>query len=260
MDKQQYLQALQQNYAAMVAAACRGLEPQVPGCPDWSVGSLMGHMVLVYANWNANVRLWHDGEGLQKEDLDGYPGLAGWAEANFPREATPPQLLDWLDETYGRMYDALAAAGPDDRARTWFPSQQTAGFAQRRMALETAVHRWDAQSAHGNAEPIEPVLAVDGIDEYLDIHLPANRDDYEHRASVGERYHFHRTDGEGEWLVVFNPDAVHVSRLHEKGDIAIRGTANDLFLWLWGRIPTDRLEVFGDAALADRWFELVPAD
>jgi hypothetical protein len=33
----------------------------------------------------------------------------------------------------------------------------------------------------------------------------------------------------------------------------------DLFLWLWGRIPADRLEVYGDASLLPRYRELVPS-
>jgi hypothetical protein len=35
---------------------------------------------------------------------------------------------------------------------------------------------------------------------------------------------------------------------------------SDLLLFLWHRIPADRLEVFGDAALLERFFELVPPD
>jgi uncharacterized protein (TIGR03083 family) len=261
VNKDVYLQALQENYASMRAAAQRGLEPQVPGCPDWSVGGLMGHMLLVYANWNAHVRRWHDGKGLEREDLDAsFPGFTRWVDAGFAREETPESILEWLDQVYRELHDALSAADPDDEVWTWFPPDQTAGFVQRRMALETAVHRWDAQQAHGEPQPIEPELARDGIDEMVDIHLPMHREWLKPRESGGERYHFHRTDGPGEWLVVFDPGGVQVSREHATGDIAIRGTASDLLLWLWGRIPEDRLELIGDRSLARRWFELVPAD
>jgi uncharacterized protein (TIGR03083 family) len=260
LNKDAHLHALQENYDAMAAAARQGLEPQVPGCPAWSVGGLMGHMVLVYANWNAKVRGWRGGKGLEREDLDVYPGYAEWAEADFPGESTPAQILDWLDEVYGQLYQALAAADPGDTVQTWFPPNQTAGFVQRRMAQETAVHRWDAQSAHGKQEPIEAELARDGIDEMVDIHLPMHREWIEPRPGAGERYHFHRTDGDGEWLVVFAPEKVEITREHAKGDVAIRGSASDLLLWFWGRVPADRLEVLGEAALAERWFELVPAD
>ena len=39
---------------------------------------------------------------------------------------------------------------------------------------------------------------------------------------------------------------------HAKGDVAARGSASDLLLFLWGRVPADALEVFGDAACSAR--------
>lgn len=79
-------------------------------------------------------------------------------------------------------------------------------------------------------------------------------------AACGETYHFHRTDGPGEWLVRFMPEGPVVTREHAKGDVAVRGIASDLFLFLWRRLPADRLEVFGDADLLSRYFELAPPD
>jgi hypothetical protein len=76
---------------------------------------------------------------------------------------------------------------------------------------------------------------------------------------MGETYHFHRTDGEGEWLVRFEGDEVTLRHEHGKGDVAVRGPAEDLFLWLWGRIPADRPEVHGDASLLNHYRELVPS-
>jgi predicted lipid carrier protein YhbT len=73
----------------------------------------------------------------------------------------------------------------------------------------------------------------------------------------GETLHFHCTDCEGEWLVRLDPDAFVVTREHAKGDVAARGTASNLLLFLYGRAPVDQLEVFGDASLLARWRELV---
>jgi hypothetical protein len=128
------------------------------------------------------------------------------------------------------------------------------------MAHETAVHRWDAQLANGAAEPIEAELARDGIDEALDVYQPRWCRPKSTIAGNGESYHFHRTDGEGEWLVEFEGEGMRVSRKHARADVAVRGTASDLVLFLWQRIPGRRLEVLGDAALLDRYFELVPPD
>ena len=59
---------------------------------------------------------------------------------------------------------------------------------------------------------------------------------------AGESYHLHRTDGDGEWLVRLGPDGVvEAERAHAKGDVAVRGSAEDLWLWTTGRL---------DAALA----------
>jgi hypothetical protein len=47
--------------------------------------------------------------------------------------------------------------------------------------------------------------------------------------------------------------AYAVSREHAKGDVAARGSASDLLLFLWGRVSAERLEVFGDAELLARF-------
>jgi hypothetical protein len=41
-------------------------------------------------------------------------------------------------------------------------------------------------------------------------------------------------------------------------DVELAGTASDLTLFLWQRIPADQLEVQGDQGVLDRYFTLVP--
>ncbi len=67
--------------------------------------------------------------------------------------------------------------------------------------------------------------------------------------------HLHCTDGDGdgEWLVRLGADGVTVVNEHAKADVAARGGASDILLMMWGRIPVDQLEVFGDASLLERW-------
>ena len=62
------------------------------------------------------------------------------------------------------------AADPATPVWTW-ATQKNIGFIQRRMCQETAVHRWDAEHAGGRDHSIEPGLAVDGIDEFLDYFI-----------------------------------------------------------------------------------------
>lgn len=40
-------------------------------------------------------------------------------------------------------------------------------------------------------------------------------------------------------------------------DVVARGTASDLDLFVWGRVPPSALEVTGDASLLERWQERV---
>ncbi len=70
--------------------------------------------------------------------------------------------------------------------------------------------------------------------------------------------HLHRTDGDGEWMFAGDGEGgVTVTHEHGKGDAAVRGTAANLLLWIWGR-PADGLECFGDAEVAARWQAVAP--
>lgn len=87
-------------------------------------------------------------------------------------------------------------------------------------------------------------MAADSIDEVLAITLPWGvRPDKPLLGSV----HLHATDATGEWLV--HTDG-RVERAHAKGDVALRGTASDLLLALYQRVPLETVEVIGDGAVA----------
>jgi hypothetical protein len=122
------------------------------------------------------------------------------------------------------------------------------------MAHETAMHRWDLQSALGPVRPdgFDPGLAADGIDEFFDVMCPL-RFDFTGFGGSGETLHLHATDGDGEWLVTVGPDSMSSRRGHEKADVAVRGPLSELYLLAWNRIGPDDLEVFGDAELLARF-------
>src|SRR5207342_3544606 len=94
------------------------------------------------------------------------------------------------------------------------------------------VHAWDATAAVGPAEPIDAALAVDGVDEYLDVFMPTR---FGHADGPLLTAHLHATDADGEWVVHMGEGRWEVERAHAKGDVAIRATASDLLLLLWGR-------------------------
>jgi uncharacterized protein (TIGR03083 family) len=248
-----YLAALQRDAQAFVGTARRGMDPDVPGCPGWTVHDLVIHLGDVYTFWTLIVESRARDAGPIRERLA--PEREN--RNNDPAFQQPDYVLEWFRECAGKLEKTLAAADPDEPVFTWWPPDQHAGWVQRRMALETAVHRWDIEQAHGIEQPIEQELARDGVDEALDVHLPDRVSDTDTRGN-GETFHFHQTDGDGEWAVRFGSDGVTVTREHVKADVAVRGSASDLLLFQWGRIGADRLEVIGDIAVLDRYFELAP--
>lgn len=261
MDKASYLAAFHSDSAALAFAARQGLQAPLPCCPGWTEATLLGHLGTVYVSIAKNIRV-GKGEDVvnELEDLDLAPEFEEWLRRDLTPKAMPPTVVDWFERSAADLEAIFQGADPNERTWTWFEPDQTVGFWMRRMAHETAVHRWDAQSAHGATEPIEGELARDGIDEALDVYQPRWCRPESKFAGNGESYHFHRTDGEGEWLVMFEGDGMRVSREHKKADVAVRGSASDLLLFLWHRIPAERLDVVGDAALLERYFELVPPD
>jgi uncharacterized protein (TIGR03083 family) len=238
-----YLGAIRDNATALVdAAEAAGLDAPVPSCPKWNVADLLEHIGFVHRWAAANLERAPDDPYMASRDM-------GFA-APERREAAA-----WVRDGAVALVDALGAKPPETAAWTWLPPA-TNEFWRRRQAHETAVHRVDAQLAAGSSEPIDGSLAADGVDEWLSMvpNLPWVE---EKITGNGETIHLHCTDVDGEWLIRLEPEGMQLEREHAKGDVAARGSASNVQLWLMDRIPLDRLEVFGDAALLESWRDRV---
>jgi uncharacterized protein (TIGR03083 family) len=231
-DARAYAAALRRDGAALAAAAETDLRAAVPACPGWDVAELVWHMGGVHHFWGAIAR-----DALSSPDA-----------VRAPDRPQLTELVDWYRAGVERLAATLESADPSTPVWTWAPRKDV-GFIQRRMAHETAVHRWDAESAVGVPGPIDAALAVDGIDEFLDVFLPFEGD----LGASGESVHLHCTDAPGEWLVEIADGKLDVSRTHGKGDVAARGGASDLLLLLWRRVPMSRVDVHGDRAALERF-------
>ena len=122
------------------------------------------------------------------------------------------------------------------------------------------MHRFDAQDAiyeRGGAEPesADPVGAADAIVEWAEQFL--TRFPVEKLSAVaGRTVHLHTDDGtDAELFLDFTGDEVAVSRLHRKGDVALRGSAQNLMLTVWRRRPLDGLDIVGDRAVAQALYD-----
>jgi len=240
METQQYLDQLARNSSLLGdAAVAAGTDADVPSCPAWTVKDLLDHCVT--------------GDAWARTIVE--QGRAGSTERVLPADADPSLRGEALVQAFREGAEALvrelSSADPDTPVWTFSSTNRTASFWQRRRAQETSVHRYDAQLAAGAPTPLDAVLAADGIDEFLTVFLPRLADNF---ADVGDAtVHLHCTDVEGEWLVARRDGEFTVTREHAKGDVAARGSASDLLLFLWGRVAADALEVFGDAELLARF-------
>ena len=214
------------------------LDTPVPACPRWDLARLLRHVGRIYRS-TALVTV----DGVQPDrDAVGLP----------PED--PAEVAAWFAESADIVLAALATIDPDAPAWNPFGAPGGMGYWPRRMALETAVHRWDAEQAAGHLSPVDPELAADGTDEALHIYtaLQVARSDVPTPAGT---LHLHATDAAGEWTLRGEDGRLVIEDGHAKGDAAVRGPAEGLLLVLWQRLPLEEtaLEVFGDRATFDAW-------
>jgi len=217
MERDDYIDAIRVHGHRLADAAGIDLAAAVPSCPDWTAADLVRHVDVICQFW----RLLVTGE---IEDRSGFT----------PR----PDVADGVLVT------------------TFRADRHDIGFVQRRMAQEFAVHDWDAARAAGRTEAIEPSLAIDGIDEYLDVFVPRKGG---HADGEPLTAHLHATDCEGEWVAHTGAGRWNVRRAHARGDVAVRATASDLLLMLWGRRRPegDGFAVFGEPEVLDGFLDRI---
>lgn len=193
------------------------LAARVPSCPGYDLADLASHLGGIH-RWGT--------QALQSTEPPPRPSTG-------PRERAP--LVAWYADAAAELLTALRATEPDTACFTFGPPR-TAAFWLRRQAHETAVHLWDAQSAAGAPDPLDPQLADDGVAEVLTVFLP-RQISLDRIPPVECPVALVATDTGGQWLL---GDGVPTAR--------VGGPAEALLLLLWKRTSLDdpRLCVDGD--------------
>jgi uncharacterized protein (TIGR03083 family) len=229
----------------LAAAETDWLRP-VPHCPGWNAADLVGHTGAILG-WIA--RIVATGERVAGQDRETPP-------------TGPAALAPWYSAHLDRTLDILAATPADSPAWTFSGrGERRVGWWRRRLAVELAIHRWDAQHAAGlggaaPARPLDPAVAENGIEEYLTEFLPGLLAQPEVGGLTGT-LHLHATYGPSEWWVDLDARAEAAAVPgHARADTAIRGTESDLLLWLTNRCPVPGVEVLGRQDVAARWVQL----
>lgn len=240
------LRRIEAETAAMVAAARLDVNAPVDGCPGWDVAKLCQHLGTVQ-RWSATALR-----------------TSTQPDRSTLERPEPGGEVDYLAGGVTTLLDALRNRHAEDPVWNFSKAPQVASFWARRQMHEVVIHRWDAQRAVGEPDPIDPAVAIDGIDELFDIFVPlrlGGRDGID----IGGSVHLHCTDvpegsaeHAGEWTFHTSDGIFSLHRGHAKGDCALRGRASDLLLMLWRRIaPTaESLTAFGDTEVLDRWLAL----
>lgn len=238
MDRDAFLTHLALDGARMATLARGDLEAPVPTCPDWTLANLVEHTGFVH-RWQTEAARVDRGE---------FPDGALWRHG----PAGGQTLAEWFQAGVDAAVATMSAIDPGEPRWTWAAPGQTAQWYFRRIAQETLVHRIDAELAAGvDVGAVDPAFAVDGVDEVCDVFMPAATG--QAIGGNGETLHLHATDAEGEWLFTMHADRVDVARGHAKGDAAVRATARDLLLLVWGREPLGDIELFGDEDVVSRF-------
>jgi len=193
------------RFSAVLGVA--DLTARVPGCGGWTVLDLAHHLGRVHRWAASNAR-------------------AGGARGTRPTDPLPTarDAGSWYDE---RLADLLVALEDGDPPCWTFLGPATVTWWQRRQALETLVHRVDAEAGADLRTPLDAALAADGVAEVVDLLHPA-------RLAAGA------VEPPPAELVLATADCAH--RWVVAGPppgVAVTGPADALLLLVWGRTTLD---------------------
>lgn len=230
-----------QNRALADLVLAHDPDTPVPTCPGWTLRAVAVH-VGRGDRWAATMVARRMDTVLPVREVpDGKPPEDG--------------LAQWLLAGVDQLASAVAETGPSTPIWTFTGPRPSAWWLRRRLH-ECLVHRADAALAVG--APFDPPaeVAADGLSEWLTL-VAARPAAPEPPLAEGTSMHLHATDGglgaAGEWMVRPTEDGVAWEPGHAKGTVAVRGPAADLLLVVLRRLPPDRVEVLGDAAVLDTW-------
>ena len=235
MELDEYLPVLEKANARFAEAAAEavlahGWQAQVPGCPGWRLDDLVWHLSEVQHFWAWVVKT-------------RAPDPSTYVE---PVRRPDDELLGYLAAQNAELETVLAGADPAARVWTWAPQQDVA-FVLRRQAQEATVHTADVEQVLGDVRPIPADVGLDGLDEWLDVMVPGR---LPHGPPEGAHpVVFHAVDADAERTLFPGSRPFPVA--------ALTGTAGDLLLAVWRRVPLEVLTVDGDPMQAAAMIDLV---
>ncbi len=182
----------------------------MPQYPDWTARDLITHTAMIHGRTTAIC------ETLPRDRI------------SAPRLSEGDDAFAWYEANLAAMLDALGQA--DLSTPVWtLTSDGTVGFWLKRMAVETAIHRWDIEDAFGESHPLDTDVSRMALDEFGEMWMP-------HLGDL-PALQAHAVDLDNAW--VFGEGEISDS---------VEGTASAIYLRLMSR---------GSLVLPDRWANAV---
>jgi uncharacterized protein (TIGR03083 family) len=226
------------------------LRAPVPSCPGWSLGNLVRHIGGGH-RWAEEIVRTRASEFLPDDQVR---KLDGDDSAGVPAA--------WLVDGATRFADTLRAAGPG--VEVWGPFHyRSTSFWARRFTNETVVHRADANLAAGTEFAVSPEVALDVIDEWLELDvLPQHFDITPRKRELlgpGRTLAFEAADADAAWFVDLTGEVITWHRGSGDAAVTVRAPLTELLLMLYRRrdpYGTD-IKITGNAELLDFWYGYV---
>ncbi|HSJ83294.1 MAG TPA: maleylpyruvate isomerase family mycothiol-dependent enzyme [Acidimicrobiia bacterium] len=191
------LDVIRSEGGRILELARRDPDRVVPQYPDWTMAGLLSHIGGILGRTTLICR------ELPTERI------------SAPRPSEGADVLDWYEAILAEMLTTLEESDPDTPVWGFWPGP-CIGLWERRMVIEAGVHRWDAEQAFGEPEPLLDLVAVSGLDEFTDMWVP--------RMGEVPALEVKALDLGRDWLLgTGTPEA------------SVSGTASDLYLRLMAR-------------------------
>ena len=236
-DVEAAIEAIEREALRILALARSGdLSEPVPQLSRWKARDVVAHLGGVH-RWATRILSERSmaGPGARKSKLDGI------------------ELCDWFEEGARELVGTMRGLDPDDVCPNFNPgSPSTVRWWIRRQLHETTVHRWDVESAFAATTPVDPAIAIDGIDEFLDTFVRTRGKHVLDTPALIEttrpKRHWTLTPAAKQGRIDVATDRLS---LDEAPVTLVKGRPELVLLALWGRLTVTeaKLTIEGDANL-----------
>ncbi len=233
LDADRYFSLIDTDTERLLELGTRGRTQVVPCLDGWDVAEVLWHVAGVYEH---KVRVMADN---------------AWPDPWPPPEFQDRDEIEFLRAAKADLFEEFSRHDISEQTTTFGDPalderDGTIAFWARRMALEIAVHRYDAELAHDDTTDVAEDLALDGIDEMLRLMLAGpwwDKGETAHPvdAAVAVESASHR------WVCTLDARRVTITDDQTApADATVSGDPGGVFLWLWGRRDDSRVTFSGD--------------